>query len=122
MIDESESLLNHCDEETMEKKDIEILEYFDLILKHSKKLIFMDGDMSQRSLGFASSYGRMTYVNNKNNETKKSINVICNQTRWEAKMHEGLEKFDKEFLQSMHCKSEFNASCKHRGGFEDTLS
>ena len=71
-------------------------EFLDLILKHSKKLIFMDGDMSQRSLGFASSYGRMVYVNNKNNETNKSINLICNQTKWEAKMHKDLEKFYKD--------------------------
>jgi hypothetical protein len=78
VVDESESLLNHCDE-TMEKKDNAIWEFLDLILKHSKKLIFMDGDMSQRSLGFASSYGRIVYVNNKNNETNKSINLICNQ-------------------------------------------
>jgi hypothetical protein len=94
--DESESLLNHCDEKTMEKKDIEVWELLDLILKHSKKLIFMDGDVSQRSLGFASSYGRMVYVNNKNNETKKSINLICNQPKWEAKMHKDMHKFYKD--------------------------
>jgi hypothetical protein len=80
VIDESESLLNHCDEKTLEKQDIEIWSFLDIMLKQSKKLIFMDGDMSQRSLGFDSSYGRMIYVNNKNNETNKSINLICNQT------------------------------------------
>ena len=79
--------MNHCDEKTMEKKEIEIWEFLDIILKHSKKLTFMDGDMSQRSLGFASSYGSMVYVNNKNTATSKSINLICNQTKWEAKMH-----------------------------------
>ena len=64
IVDESESLLNRCDENTMEKKDIEIWSFLDLIMKHSKKLILMDGNMSQRSLGFASLYGRMIYVNN----------------------------------------------------------
>jgi len=39
VVDESESLLNHCDEKTMEKKDIEIWEFLDLILNHSKKRV-----------------------------------------------------------------------------------
>ena len=95
VIDDSERLLNHCDENTMEKREIEIWSLLGLILKHSKKLIFMDGDMSQRSLGFASSYGMMIYVNNKNNETNKSVNLICNQSKLEAMMQMDLEQFYK---------------------------
>ena len=56
----------------------------------------MDGDMSQRPLGFASSYGRTVHVNSKNNESNKSINLICSQTNMEAKMHTELEKFYKD--------------------------
>ena len=39
VLDESESLLNHFDEKTMEKKEIEIWEFFDELLKQSKKLV-----------------------------------------------------------------------------------
>ena len=36
----------------MENKEIQIWDFFDLILKHSKKLVLLDGDMSQGSLIF----------------------------------------------------------------------
>ena len=73
VLDESESLLCHFDEKTMENKEIDIWSFFDEISQHSKKLVLMDGDMSERSLGFASSYGSMVYVNNKNNETNTAL-------------------------------------------------
>ena len=79
----------------MEKKAREIFGFFDLRLKHSRNLVFMDGDMFQTSLSFASSYGRMIYVNNTNNETNKRINLICNHTKWDAKLHSDLENFYK---------------------------
>ena len=64
VLDESESLLCHFDEAAMENKEINIWLFFDEILKRSKKLVLMDGDVSERSLGFASSYGSTVYVNN----------------------------------------------------------
>ncbi|MFM7978581.1 MAG: Bro-N domain-containing protein, partial [Candidatus Fonsibacter sp.] len=36
------------------------------IKKHSNKMLLMDGDISDRSLSFASAYGEITYINNKN--------------------------------------------------------
>ena len=39
------------------KNDVEIFEFFDLTMKHSKKLICMDGDVSQRSLSLAPMVG-----------------------------------------------------------------
>jgi len=96
VLDESESLLSHFDEKTMERKEIEIWSFFDEILKNSKKIVLMDGDMSERSLSFASSYGRCTYIYNKNNETNKTINIICDQTKWEATLHSDIERFYNE--------------------------
>jgi hypothetical protein len=60
ILDESESLLAHFDEKTMERKEINIWNFFDELLKHSSKMLLMDGDISERSLSFASSYGEMT--------------------------------------------------------------
>ena len=96
VLDESESLLCHFDEKTMENKEIDIWSFFNEILKHSKKLVLMDGDMSERSLGFASSYGSMVYVNNKNNETNKSINIVCDRTKWEQGLHKDIETFKQQ--------------------------
>ena len=36
----------------------------------------MDGDVSQRSLSFAKNYGDITYINNKNTEGNKVINLM----------------------------------------------
>jgi type I site-specific restriction endonuclease len=67
VLDESESLLNHFDEGTMEGKDIQVFDFFDQLLEHSKKVAMLDGDISKRSLSFAKHYGQITYVKNKNN-------------------------------------------------------
>jgi hypothetical protein len=96
VLDESESLLNHFDEGTMKRKEIEIWELFDELLKHSKKLIMMDGDVSERTLNFASSYGDMTYIKNANNESNRSINLICNRAKWDMQLKDDLERFYKE--------------------------
>ncbi len=96
VLDESESLLSHFDETTMERKEIEIWMFFDELLKQSDKMILLDGDVSQRSLNLASSYGDMIYVNNTNNESNKRLNLICNTVKWEAKLHKDIEDFYKE--------------------------
>ena len=93
VLDESESLLCHFDEKTMENKEIDIWGFFDMILKHSKKLVLMDGDVSERTLNFASSYGEMDYVRNENNETNKSIKLVCDPIKWERQLHADLERY-----------------------------
>ena len=45
----------------MVNKDIEIWKFFVEIMKHSGKLIFMDGDISQRTLKLASSFEEIKY-------------------------------------------------------------
>jgi hypothetical protein len=96
VLDESESLLCHFDEGTMQYKEIDIWYFFDELLKHCKKMVLMDGDVSERSLSFASSYGRMVYVNNTNVEGKKTINLVCDRMKWETRLEEDLDRFYKE--------------------------
>ena len=72
ILDESESLLAHLDEKTMEKKEIDIFNFFHTLLSHSGKMLLMDGDVSPRSLSFAKNYGEITYINNKITETNQS--------------------------------------------------
>ena len=96
ILDESESLLAHMDEKTMEKKEIEVFNFFNQLLEHSGKLLFMDGDISGRSLSFAKSYGEMTYINNINTGAKKVFNLILDEARWERGLHEDLQRFHAE--------------------------
>ncbi len=62
ILDESESLLAHFDEQTMSGKEIGIWNFFDDLLKHSGNMLLMDGDISDRSLSFASAYGDINYI------------------------------------------------------------
>ena len=38
----------------------------------------------------------MVYIKNKNNETNRKINIICDPPKWEAQLHNGIENFYKE--------------------------
>ena len=76
VLDESESLMNHFDERTMNHKAIKIWYFFTQIIKYTPKMVLMDGDISQRSLRFASSFGKMLYVRHNNNVTNKEMHVI----------------------------------------------
>ena len=114
ILDESESLLAHMDEKTMEKKEIEIFSFFNQLLEHSGKLLFMDGDISGRTLSFAKSYGDMTYINNINTGAKKVFNLILDEARWERGLHEDLQKFyaeDPNFKVVVVCQGSNNAMC-----------
>ena len=96
VLDESESLLNHFDEKTMEGKEIQIWEFLDELLKHAKKVVMMDGDVSERTLSFAKSYGCMSYVQNTNNESNKSIHIARDESNWKTQLHADLQRYHQE--------------------------
>ena len=81
---------------TMKNKEIDIWNFFDELLKHSKKMVLMDGDVSGRSLSFASSYGKMVNIDNTNNEQNKVFNLICDKLKWEQQVHDDIDKFYKQ--------------------------
>ena len=53
----------------------------------------MDGDISQRSLRFASSFGKMLYVRNNNDETNKDMHVFYDPAKWEDEMYKDIDIF-----------------------------
>ncbi len=77
--DESESLLAHFDGKTLEKKEIEIWKFFHYLLNRCGKVLMMDGNVSERTLSFAKNYGDLTYVDNKNAEGTKVINLTLSE-------------------------------------------
>ena len=77
----------------MHKKGIEIWFFSNNIVKHSKKIVLMDSDASQRTLRLASSYGSMLYVRQNNNEANNTMH-ICHDAAASA---EGLLKAIDEF-------------------------
>jgi hypothetical protein len=96
ILDECESLLMHIDGETMKRKEIETFEFFDQLLKLSGKIIGLDGDMSNRSLSFISSFGKFKYIVNKNQENNKSLRIIHEKDKWEGQLFEDIEAFRAE--------------------------
>jgi hypothetical protein len=93
VLDESESLLSHLDEKTMEGKEIPIWNFFDALLKHSKKVVFLDGDMSEKSLKLGASYGDLTYIKNINAGPPKTLNIIQTEKQWETQFYNDLDRF-----------------------------
>ena len=87
VIDECESLMNHFDEGTMNHKEVDIWYFFTETIKYTPEMVLIDGDISQRSLIFASSFGKMLYVRNNNNETNKDMHVINDPAKWEYEMY-----------------------------------
>ena len=53
----------------------------------------MDCDMSQRLLSFASSFGKMLYVRNNNNETNQEMHVTNDPAIWEDEMYKDIDEF-----------------------------
>ena len=56
-------------------------------------MVLMDGDLSQRSLRFASLFGEMLYARNNNNETNKETHVINGLAKWEDEMYKDIDIF-----------------------------
>ncbi|MFM7984861.1 MAG: hypothetical protein ACKPKO_36630, partial [Candidatus Fonsibacter sp.] len=85
LLDESESLLAHFDEQTMVMKDIGIWNFYEL-QKHSGNMLLMNGDVSKRSLSFASAYGGITYINNSNTGGARTINLMLDEQEWNTQL------------------------------------
>ncbi|MFM7990027.1 MAG: hypothetical protein ACKPKO_63005 [Candidatus Fonsibacter sp.] len=93
ILDESESLLAHFDEQTMSGKEIGIWNFFDELLKHSGNMLLMDGNISDRSLSFASAYGEIAYINNKNTGAPRTINLMRDEQEWNTQLDADLAKY-----------------------------
>ena len=86
VLDESECLINHFDEGTMNQKETDMLYFFTLIIKYTPNMVLMDGDRNQRSLRFASWFGKMLYVNDNSKNTNNEMHVIHDPAKCENEM------------------------------------
>ena len=77
----------------MEGKEIPIWNFFDALLKHSKKVVFLDGDMSEKSLKLGASYEDLTYIKNINTGPPKTLNIIQTEKQWETQFYNDLDRF-----------------------------
>ena len=59
-------------------------------------MLLMDGDISNRSLSFASAYGEMTYANNKNTGAPRTINLMLDEGTWQTQLDADLARYFNE--------------------------
>ncbi len=59
-------------------------------------MLLMNADVSERSLSFANCYGGITYVNSKNTDGNKKINLILDQGQWRDQLRSNLCAFHGE--------------------------
>ena len=85
--------MNLFDEGTINHKEINIWYFFTQIIHHTFEVVLMDGDISQRSLRFAASFGKMLYERNNSNETTYAMTVINDPAKWEDGLHKDIDKF-----------------------------
>ena len=96
ILGESKGLIAHFDEQTMVRKEIGIWNFFDELLKHSGKMLLMDCNIRDRSLSFASAYGEMTYINNKNTGAPRTINLMLDEPQWQTRLDADLTRYYNE--------------------------
>ncbi|MFM6252448.1 MAG: hypothetical protein ACKPEQ_25425 [Dolichospermum sp.] len=95
-MDESESLLAHFNEQTVVRKEIGVWNLYDELLKHSNNMLLMDGDVSNRSLSFASAYGEIAYINNNSTGGARTVNLMLNDGQWHAQLGADLISYFQE--------------------------
>jgi hypothetical protein len=90
IIDEIEGILNHFSSDTFKGKGKDVFDYMSDIIRYSKKVITLDGDMSKRALEFIQPFGEMKIVNNEYNENPRTFSIINQQ-----------DMFNKELILSL---------------------
>jgi hypothetical protein len=97
IIDEIESVLNHFNASTFKHdKSKEVYNYLYDIIKVSKKLLLLDGDMAERSYSYALNFGDMININNKYNTNERQFNIIQNEDIFLNKLYEDIATAKKD--------------------------
>ncbi len=53
----------------------------------------MDGEISDRSLSFASAYGDITFINGKNTGAPRTINLMLDEGQWNTQLDADLARY-----------------------------
>ena len=65
-------------------------------MKHIGKVLLIDGDTSNNSLSFASAYGDITRINNRNTGGARTTHLMLNDGQWHAQLDTDLTKYHEE--------------------------
>ena len=91
IIDECESILKHFDSSTFNGTSRDIFNYMEAIIKKSKKVIFLDGDMSNRTYALVNSLGSSINIVNDIKINSKILKIINDENYYISKIYEDLD-------------------------------
>lgn len=97
IIDEIESILNQFDSSTFKGKNKDIYEYLYYIIKGSKKIISLDGDMNNRALNYISQFGEMKTIINEYNENVRTFILSSKRDKFNNEL---LKEVDKAIIEN----------------------
>jgi hypothetical protein len=91
IIDEIESILSQFNSPTFKMESREIFIYLQEIINNSKKLITLDGDISNRTYNFISNFGESINIVNLCKFDKKIFNIVDDTSYFENKIIESID-------------------------------
>ena len=119
IIDEVESILNHFNSSTFKGESKTSFNFMHAILKNSKKIITMDGDLGERTYKFMESLGNCINIVNNIQIDKKNFFISHNKETYYLKIKEDLEKNLKIIIVSMSSEECNNFENKILEDFKD---
>lgn len=91
ILDETESILNHFNSDTVDEKE-NTYDLFKAILHNSKKILCLDGDLSFRSIDIIKHFGNNKVLHNTVKKNKKHYTFIQDKTHYETQLDNELSE------------------------------
>lgn len=103
VLDEVESILHHFMSSTLTSKR-DSYDYLNTIITNAKKIICLDGDVTNRSFDFLNHYGDCTVIKNTMKKDNKEFKFMENKLEFNDKIEEALENKKNIVIVSMSCE------------------
>ena len=109
ILDEIEGILSHASNSvTFKGMNKEVFEFLEKIIECSKKLITMDGDISNRTYNFINGFGPSINIVNTIKKNKKIFNFMDNKENYKNRIFKELDDNKKVVIVSQ-CKEDVEA-------------
>lgn len=104
IIDEIESILNHFNPTTFKGGERDVFNWMVEIIKVSKKMIVLDGDISNRTYNFLNNFGTSINIVNDIKINKKNFVITTNKEIYLKEIKRDIEQNNKIVIASMSSK------------------
>lgn len=119
IIDESESVLTQADSSTNKENQRKNFKLLKKLCNISNKMVFLDGDITNKSLSFINNFSENNIVIKNNYQTKKSIHVTRNYGKFFNSIVEDIKQKKKLYICCMSSEDSENYMRKLQDLFLD---